>query len=426
VHIVDRRFVIDGRPIMLSEHVPTASTREHLQTIIPTDCLEQFCNWLVQLRYTRLTIRSYLSSAARFVCWAQANGFPDFSALDRACLGAYQRHLLGVRIAANRKGDAGNSVCAANAFARFLRERGIVQAEPSNLPPLVIRFSDWMRNHRGSQESTLSNYQRELCRLLLRIGEDPRLYTAAQLRAFVVTESCGFGHSKAELTVTAVRMFLRFLIAHRECPEHLQHAIPRLASWGKTVLPRYIAAEAVERVISSCDVSTPLGSRDHAVLLLLARLALRAGDVANLRLKDLDWAHARVTVTGKSRRSAWLPLPQDVGEAILHYLATGRPHVPDDRLFLIARAPYSGMLARQVSATAERAFRRSAIPTPSFGAHVFRHSAATTWLRAGLSLQSIGVLLRHSDVDTTAIYAKVDVSLLQQIALPWPEESAPC
>jgi site-specific recombinase XerD len=153
---------------------------------------------------------------------------------------------------------------------------------------------------------------------------------------------------------------------------------------------------------------------------------LRAGDVANLRLDDLDWTQGRIRVTGKSRQSAWLPLPQDAGDAVLHYLTAARPRAPTDRVFLIMRAPYTPILSRQITATAERTLRRSGISAPSLGAHIFRHSAATVWLRQGLSLQSIGAILRHCDVDTTAIYAKVDVGLLRQIALPWPGEQTPC
>jgi integrase/recombinase XerD len=172
--------------------------------------------------------------------------------------------------------------------------------------------------------------------------------------------------------------------------------------------------------------STPLGARDRAVLLLLARLALRAGDVAGLRLQDIDWPRGRLRVRGKTRQEAWLPLPQEVGDALLHYLGSARPEVAGEVVFLITRAPYTPMLSRQVSHTAARAIRRAGINAPSHGAHLFRHSAATALLRQGLSLQEIGSLLRHRDVDTTALYAKIDVDLLREVALPWPQEAAPC
>lgn len=166
--------------------------------------------------------------------------------------------------------------------------------------------------------------------------------------------------------------------------------------------------------------------RDRAVILLLARLALRASDVAGLRLSDIDWQQGRLFVSGKTRHQAWLPLPQEVGDALLHYLHKGRPSVSGDRLFIITRAPYTQILARQVSQTAQRAILRAGINAPSYGAHIFRHSAATALLRNGVPLQGVATLLRHSSVEMTAHYAKVDVELLKQVALPWPEEAPLC
>ena len=164
--------------------------------------------------------------------------------------------------------------------------------------------------------------------------------------------------------------------------------------------------------------------RDRAVLLLLARLGLRASDVAALCFDDINWTGARLRVSGKSARPTWLPLPQEVGDALLRYIETVRPPVGGDGVFLITRAPYTPIIPRQVSSTAARAIRRAGIQAPSFGAHLFRHSAATAWLRQGLTLQAIGTVLRHIDPDTTALYAKVDVDLLRRIAMPWPDEEA--
>ena len=161
-------------------------------------------------------------------------------------------------------------------------------------------------------------------------------------------------------------------------------------------------------------------------LLLLSRLGLRAGDVAGLCLGDIDWANARFRVSGKSRTPAWLPLPQDAGDALLHYILTARPAGSSDGVFLISRAPYTRILTRQISLTAERAILRAGVKASSLGAHQFRHSAATAWLRQGMTLQAIGAVLRHRNVDTTAIYAKVDVGLLRGIALPWPQEIMSC
>jgi site-specific recombinase XerD len=413
--------------MMLSEYVGTDQARDRLLGSAAGPYLDEFSEWLAGRGYRASTIRPYLEAAVRFVAWALATagtGPPEFCQTNWT---AYRAAVdKATRRTSSSRRDPGNLHCGARTFVRFLRARGHAASEPDATPVLLQRFQQWMRQHRGVGAVTLAGYTRVLRALLVTVGEDPLTYTASQLRAFVLQEAQGWSHSKAESAVSAVRMFVRFLLAHQECSTGLEHAIPRMAGWGQAALPRYLPPEAVAQVLAACDPSTPLGARDHAVLLLLARLGLRAGDVAGLRLHDLDWAEGRLRVTGKTRRETWLPLPQEVGEAILHYLQTARPAVAHDGVFLITRAPYTSILSRQVSATAERAIRRAGIPSPSLGAHVFRHSAATQWVRDGLSLQTIGTLLRHVDADTTALYAKVDIIRLRQIALPWPEEEPPC
>lgn len=411
---------------MLNDHVVSTPARERLRRGIAGIYLDDFTDWLAGRGYAKPTIYSYVYAADRFLNWAHASGCGDVSVLNRTSVTDYQAHLAESKPTAKRPCDGGNAYCGARRFLVFLRQRGLAPDFSLAIPPLVARFCDWMRQHRGVKEITLSAYGRVLRQLLEVLGSEPQHYSAAQLRAFVLAQSRGYSHSKAETVISAVRMFVRFLIATGRCGEGLQYAVPRVAGWRQASLPRYLDPTAVERIVAGCDSSTSLGARDRAVLLLLARLALRAGDVAGLRLGDIDWAHGRILVSGKARWSAWLPLPQEVGEALLHYLETGRPAVGGDGVFLIAHAPHTPIGSRQVCQTAERAIRRAGIKVPSYGAHLFRHSAATALLRQGLSLQAIGTLLRHRDVDTTAIYAKVDVNLLQQIALPWPEEDLPC
>jgi integrase/recombinase XerD len=411
---------------MLSDYIFDRRAQLRMQDVIPAALLDEFVDWLAGLNYSPQTIRSYTFTAARFVRWARTNGYGELSAFNRSCLNAYKREVLRRCGQSQRIRDTGNHYCGARRFVRFLRNCGVIPEEPHDVPSLVIRFCEWMRKQRGARDSTIAGYGHVLRKLVQELGSEPRHYTAQQLRAFLLKESRGFSHSKADKTATAMRMFVRFLVVCGECTEGLRYAIPRLAKWGQSSLPRYIEQEAVERILESCDASTPIRARDRAMLLLLARLGLRGSDVAGLRLHDLDWAKGRVRVNGKSQQSTWLPLPQDAGDAILHYLATARPKVLSDWVFLIDRAPFTRILPKQVSTAAERAIRRSGVATPSLGAHVFRHSAATAWLRQGLSLQAIGSVLRHRDVDTTAIYAKVDIGLLQQIVMPWPKECTPC
>jgi integrase/recombinase XerD len=192
------------------------------------------------------------------------------------------------------------------------------------------------------------------------------------------------------------------------------------ANWRLAALPRYLAADDIERLVAACDRATAAGARDRAVILLCARLGLRAGDVRDMRLGDVDWSQGRLRVLGKGRCETWLPLPQEVGDAMLQYLEQYRPAIGDDHVFLRLHAPLgplpsSGPIAKLVC----RALKRAGISAPSQGAHVLRHSAATALLRQGVSLDVIGAVLRHRSVESTAHYAKVDVARLRAIAQPW-------
>ncbi len=282
-----------------------------------------------------------------------------------------------------------------------------------------------MLTQRGVTERTLDGYHAILLDLLTTLGEQTEQFTAKALREFVLERVRRHNPASAGNVVTAVRMFLRFLIAMGRCEPSLYGAVPTIAAWRLSTLPRYLPTEDVERVIAACEVSTARGSRDKAVILLLARLGLRAGEVAGLSFDDVEWHTGTVTVMGKNRRKARLPLPKDVGDALLHYLEHGRPQAGSGRFFISTVAPWRPLAQQTISQIAARALRHAGMDAPVFGAHVFRHSAATTLLRQGVSLQAIGDVLRHASVETTAHYAKVDRASLRRVALPWPEV-APC
>ena len=193
-----------------------------------------------------------------------------------------------------------------------------------------------------------------------------------------------------------------------------------MPQWRLSALPRYIAADDVERTIAACG-DDRTGVRDRAILLLLSRLALRAGDIVALRLSDIDWDRAEIRVSGKSRRKTALPLPQDVGDALHAYIATARPRVDEEKVFLCANAPCRALTdSSTVSAVGERALDRAGVKTVAGrGAHAFRHSQATALLRSGATLDVIQSLLRHASPNTTVIYAKTDAVMLQEVAQPW-------
>jgi len=290
-------------------------------------------------------------------------------------------------------------------------------------PSLLQAFCDWMREYRGTSERTLYNYGLPLRELLHRIGEDPTKLDAHLLRNFVLDQSRSTGWAAAKRCTTALRMFLRFLIAEGRCRAGLLGAIPTLAHWRLSALPRYLPPQDVERLIGCCDLSSPVGKRDRAILLLLARLGLRAGDIVQLRLQDIDWKEAWVRVSGKSHHQTRLPLTQEVGEALVTYLQQARPRAQSDAVFLRSRAPFRALRSHAaVSVLVARAMRRAGVERPGRGAaHLLRHSVASSMLRQGASLQDISALLRHRCIETTQIYAKVDVTALHQIAQPWPE-----
>ena len=201
--------------------------------------------------------------------------------------------------------------------------------------------------------------------------------------------------------------------------------MPPTPEWRLSALPRYLPPGDVDRLIAGCDISHRHGIRDRAILLLLARLGLRAHDVWAMEIVDVDWAAGMVRVRGKRRREVRLPLPQEAGDALLAYIERARPPVNEPRIFLRSAAPFTSFASSSaISGIVCSALRRAGITdAPSCGAHLLRHSAATAMLRAGATLETIGAVLRHESPDTTAHYAKVDVTTLNLIAQPWPEDA---
>jgi integrase len=201
----------------------------------------------------------------------------------------------------------------------------------------------------------------------------------------------------------------------------LSLAVPTVARWSLSTLPKHLAVAQVRQVLSHCDRSTARGRRNYAILLLLARLGLRAGEVVSLNLEDIDWDNTRITVCGKNGSWAQLPLPADVARAIAHYLRHDRPHCACRRVFIRDYAPLGGFEGSQsISKIVQCALAKAGVESSRKGAHLLRHSLATDMLRKGASLDEIGEVLRHKSPDSTAIYAKVDLGSLQALALPWP------
>jgi len=230
-------------------------------------------------------------------------------------------------------------------------------------------------------------------------------------------------NKRALLMTTALRSFLRFARYRGDLTLDLAACVPPVASWSLSTLPKALPPAQVDQVLADARKrGSAVGRRDYAILLLLARLGLRGGEVCHLALEDLDWEKSRIAIRGKGGRATHLPLPADVGQAIAAYLQHDRPRVSDTRrLFLRVRAPLTGFKGPgSVGSVVKHALERAHIDSPRKGAHQFRHSLASMMLQQGSSLSEIGELLRHRSPDTTSIYAKVDLRSLRSLALPWP------
>jgi len=225
----------------------------------------------------------------------------------------------------------------------------------------------------------------------------------------------------AKLMVSALRSFFRFLFQHGETETDLAGAVPTVPAWQLAVVPKYLTPAEVERVVHACSRNTAVARRDRAIILLLARLGLRASEVIALELDDIDWRAAVLTVRGKGGYHDRLPLPADVGEAMAAYLRHYRPICTTRRVFIRIKAPYRGFgHPSSISTIVCRALNRAGLQPSLKGAHILRHSLATSMLRSGASLDEIGEILRHRTPNTTEIYAKVDINSLRSLALPWP------
>lgn len=222
------------------------------------------------------------------------------------------------------------------------------------------------------------------------------------------------------LPATAVRALLRYLATTGAVRGGLEGAVPTIRRWKHASLPRHLTTDQVEDVLSGCDEGTLLGKRDRAILLLLVRLGLRAGEVAALTLDDLDWRHGHLLVRAtKSRRERKLPLPDEVGRAIVAYLRFGRPH-RSHRAVFVGRSPFEPLKASGITDVTQRALARVGLSMTRPGAHVLRHTAATHMVRRGASLKEVADVLGHASLQTTGIYAKLDLETLARVALPWP------
>lgn len=390
--------------------------------------VEEFGALLASTGYARATIREHVRLLADLGRWLERHQLPvgDFDSVRG------EQFLRSRR----RRGRATRSNSASLfGVLGMLRGIGVVRpaicAAPCDAIPvtrLERAFAEHLVQERGLSAATRTNYVPIARRLLmLRFGGGP--VDLAELRAedvtaFVLREVRSVSPGRAKLMVSALRSFLRWLCARGDTATDLSGAVPRVANWRLATLPKSIQAEQVEQLLRHCERATPVGLRDYAILLLLARLGLRAGEVVAMELDDLDWGAGEFVVRGKGGRHDRLPLPHDVGSAVAAYLRCGRPACSTRRVFVRAKAPLRGFAnSIAICTIVERALARAGLNPPRKGAHLLRHTLACTMLRQGASLDEIGQILRHRNLDTTAIYAKVDLVALRGLAPSWPRSA---
>jgi len=385
---------------------------------------------------------------AAFAKWARDQGYALQSRYRRVLLAAGFSRWLGqqavrlrrvsaehparyLRSRARRvqvhKGDA----AALRQFLDFLRRHGAIPAEkisPRRLTPVERasqRFERYLRDERALAPATVVNYVPFIRDFLTdRFGHGPITLSrlgAGDVVRFVQRQAPRLHLKRAKLLTTALRSFLHYARYCGDIARDLAAAVPPVANWSMTSIPRAIPADAVRQLLASISRRTAIGRRDYAIVLLLARLGLRASEVAFLELDDMDWETGQVSVRGKGGQRTALPLPADVGAAIAAYLRHGRPRSTSRRVFLRAKAPIRGFLSQQaIGSLVRHTLARAGVNAPTNGAHQFRHALATQMLHHGASLTEIGEVLRHRSSETTKIYTKVDLEALRTLALPWP------
>ncbi len=385
--------------------------------------IEDFGARLRSLGYAPLTHRAKVRFVSQFARWAKTNGLSTEDFDETWIEKAIKRR--ATCVAERRK--------ALQQFLEHLRERGIASqpaTDSDNSPAAVLerRYATYLREERGLVAVTLINYLGFIRSFLAeRFGRGavrPARLAHHDVAKFMLRHVQTMSPGRAKLMGTALRSFLGFLFLSAETTTDLSRAVPSVRQFRQRAVPKYITSEEVERVLAACDPTTPIGRRDHAILLLLARLGLRGGEVVKLELGDIRWREGELIVRGKGFVRDRLPLPKEVGEALTRYLTRDRPACRSRSVFVRMRAPQRGFLSTAaVTTIVEKALDRSGLLPSLRGAHLFRHSLATGMIRRGATMAEIGQLLRHRSPETTELYAKVDFAGLRDVSLPWPEET---
>lgn len=385
--------------------------------------IEAFAQELSDRGYAVWTAKYAMRLLADLSAWLDQNG-RTVTELDEQTIDAFLQH----RYQSHRQHREDKGTLAV--VLAYLRSQGVLtpgvdRQEDDEASSIRGAFHRHLISQRDLAPTTVKTYLDTVRRFLdWRFGKhSPQFDTlcAQDVNDFMLEQARRYSAGHTQLIASALRCFLRFLRQAGDIATDLAQYVPAPARRQLSGLPKYMPAEDVERLLQSIDQAGPQGRRDYAIVLLLARLGLRANEVAALRLEDVDWSAGELVIHGKGSRVERLPLPWDVGEALSHYLRDARPRCSARQVFLCRRAPRRGFCnGSAVGTIVRRALARADLHPPHQGAHLLRHSLATRLLRNGASLAEIGEVLRHRNLDTTRIYAKVDERALGMLAAPWP------
>jgi site-specific recombinase XerD len=364
-----------------------------------------------------------LSLVADLLSWIARCG-SKLTDVDECMVERYLRHRARKR--SIQKGDR----AALKRFLSVLRDTGTIA--PAALLPISPQheifeeFGDYLRRERGLATKSIVRHQPFICRFLREVcpggASDLGKISQAVVTRYVERHARDGSADYGKAMCWSLRAFLLYLHNSGLNPLALAGCVPSIRRWRLAKLPTYLSPAQVQKVLDSCDRTTVLGLRDYAILMMLAKLGLRATEAATLTLDDINWRTGEMLVRAKGGQRAWIPIPPDVGAAVVAYLRDGRPTSSCRQLFLRTLAPKVGFVSGcAITMIAKAALERAGIHGYAHqGAHIFRHSLATELLRSGATLSEIGQLLRHESHDTTRIYAKVDIQTLRTLSLPWP------
>jgi site-specific recombinase XerD len=407
------RYIINSQVVL--SRAPDGPLRAHIGPFAQSQSVQG---------YARHSICQQVRLAAGFSHWLEQQGIP----LCHISSDHLSRYL---RDRARRGRSCSGDAAALRHVLDFLRHDGVIAAEkvatrpPTPAERCVHAYAQYLCDARALARATIINYVSFIGGFLTdRFGTGPvklACLKAGDIVRFVQQQAPHLHLKRAKLMTTALRSFLRYARYRGDVALDLAAAVPIVANWSMPSIPRAIPSNQVRQLLASIDRHSAIGRRDYAIVLLLARLGLRSGEVAFLELEDINWNAGQVSVRGKRDQRTALPLPADVGAAVAAYLRDGRPRSTSRRVFLRSKGPIRGFLSScGIGSIIRHALHRAGIQAPTKGAHQFRHALATQMLRRGASLTEIGEVLRHRNPQTTTIYAKVDLKALRTLALPWP------